>query len=296
MAIIVLDQVHAVEIREDRQAAFLKFFPSQSLGFAMLTEMESFAGIVAAAVLSGVSALYGSHAKDTATLTIVSRTPNATSISIQERRGGSVIKNYDIDMLYRMHVIVVRSDFRQFLHIHPRFDSTTGRFSSALPIDASHTYYVYADTWSTDIGEQVFRFTIPGTKGADDAAVSTAASDLRQAAGPYVVRLETTTLQRGKAQQLPLEILLNGAPAANLHPYLEATAHVVLINVADLTYAHLHPVVNRGEMMMPETSVGATGPHLMLRVPPLPAGIYKLWLQFRGGKKLYVAAYTLAIR
>ncbi len=266
--------------------------------------MESFIRMFAAAILAAVTsasntipgtfALTGGQADVRATLTVQSRSASGVAISIQEHAGGKAVTAYESDMMYRMHLIVVRSDFQQFFHIHPKFDEVSGVFRTTLPIDATHTYYAYADTYPMTLNRQVFRFVLTPTGIAGTPVpISMEASGLNQPAGPYTIHLEKTTLAAmNDLQTLAIDIIRNGKPAADIHPYLGMAGHVVFINVATLAYSHVHPVMNGSDAV----SVGFAGPHLVLRVPPVPAGIYKLWFQFRGGKKLYVGAYTIAVR
>ena len=265
--------------------------------------MESLARMFATALLSavvsasntipGTFALAGAQPGVQAELTVLSRTPHATAVVIREKADGKTVTDYELEMLYRMHLIVVRSDFQQFFHIHPKYDGS-GTFTTTLPIDTTHTYYAYADTYPMGLTQQVFRFTIPPVgASATPVPISTAPSDVNQAAGPYTVRLERTTFRaRDRLQTLSIDILRNGKPATDLHPYLERAGHVVFINVATLAYTHAHPVTNGADAV----SVGFAGPHLVLGFPPTEPGTYKLWFQFRGGKKLYVGAYTIVVR
>jgi hypothetical protein len=266
--------------------------------------MESFIRMFAAAMLSavvsasnvipGTFALAGAQAGVQATLTIQSRGPSATVISIRETANAKPVTDFEIEMLYRLHLIVVRSDFQQFFHIHPKFNENDGSFTTTLPIDAAHTYYAYADTYPMTMTQQVFRFTIPPTgAAATPVPITTAPSGVNQPAGPYTIHLEKTTFRAGDDMQtLNIDILRNGKPATDLHPYLGRAGHVVLINEKTLAYTHVHPVMNGADAV----SVGFAGPHLVLELPPTEAGTYKLWFQFRGGKKLYVGAYTIAVR
>ena len=98
--------------------------------------------------------------------------------------------------------------------------------------------------------------------------------------------LEKTTLAANTPQSLDLTVNENGQPAHDLGSYLGAPAHCVFINTSSLAYVHIHPMVRngntnaKGPMNMNMTGVG---PLMELHVPALPAGTYKLWLQFRGG-------------
>jgi hypothetical protein len=42
---------------------------------------------------------------------------------------------------------------------------------------------------------------------------------------------------------------------------------------------------------------GSAGPHMQMALPALPAGSYKLWLEFRGtGGRLFTAPFTLRVQ
>jgi len=67
----------------------------------------------------------------------------------------------------------------------------------------------------------------------------------------------------------------------------------------------VHPTVKGApEMDMDDASMGSmhmdasavAGPHMVMHVPALGAGTYKLWLQFQGKAGLVVAPFTLAVR
>ena len=119
------------------------------------------------------------------------------------------------------------------------------------------------------------------------------------------MNLSKTTLLAQSAQTVALDITKRGSPATDVQPYLGAAGHAVFINTATLEYVHIHPMLrgakdslNMGSMDMDMDSPQSgpiTGPHLMLHVPALPVGTYKLWFQFRGAGALYVAPFTLAV-
>ena len=42
---------------------------------------------------------------------------------------------------------------------------------------------------------------------------------------------------------------------------------------------------------------GSAGPHMQMALPALPAGYYRLWLEFRGaGGQLFTAPFTLRVQ
>ncbi len=209
--------------------------------------------------------------------------------------GAAPILDYDVDMQHVMHVVVVRDDFATFAHLHPDFDTTTGTFSAKFTKTANHKFYVYADSEPHGIGQQVFRFTIESDGPLANAAPSLAASAPAVAAGPYVVTLERTTIPANAPITLKIAITKDGRPAQGLGTYLGAAAHAVFLSVATLQYVHLHPKVPHAADDMTDMAMGTpAGPLMAMHVPALPAGAYKLWLQFRGADdKLYAAPFTM---
>jgi hypothetical protein len=206
--------------------------------------------------------------------------------------GKTPIRSYDVDMQKLIHLIVVRDDFATFAHVHPPFDGTTGIFSQPFTKEANHRYYVYADTTPHGIGQQVFRFTLESDGPPANQQPSLAVSPARTTVGPYTVTLARTTLTASRPQRLDISVLENGKPASNLHTYLGAAAHAVFINTATLAYVHVHPMVRGATMAM--GMGGPAGPLMQMMIPALPAGVYKLWLQFRGaGNQVYTAPFTL---
>jgi hypothetical protein len=227
---------------------------------------------------------------------------------------------YSVDMTKLLHMIVVRSDFRTFAHIHPTHGSD-GHFHITYRFPGPGVYHVYADTDPTGVGQQVFRFDVDAGRTSGPPPSLGAPNDVAQAY-PYTVRLDRTTLSTAKETLLRAYVTENGAQAKDLHPYLGAPAHAVFLNAADFTYVHVHPLppgaggpmdgmpgmetMPGGESMpgMPGMSMsatpmpdGATLPGVMhFHVAVHEPGRYKLWLQFRGGGSLHVAQFVLLAR
>ncbi len=214
--------------------------------------------------------------------------------------GSSVpIHRFQTEMTKKLHVIIVSDDFKTFLHIHPTL-SPTGHFLITQAFPASGTYYVYADGLPNDLNHQVFRFKLDVGHASQPAPRILPTTGMGVQAGPYEVDLSRVRVQSGRTEMLDLQILENGKPASNLHPYLGASAHAVFLNARDLTYVHVHPM--SADMMtmdmskpMPDIPDSApVSPDMMLHIALREPGTYKLWLQFRGvGDKLYIAEFTI---
>ncbi len=276
--------------------------------------MESFAraglsALVAALALSapltGTFALLGGTAKATAELR-VGADGSQTRLDLIERAVGSArpILVYQADMTKLIHLVIVSDDFTQFMHVHPAFNSRDGHFTIDVPLKSTRRYYVYADTQPKGMTQQVFRFTVGPSSGAVSSQNPTPAmtpSARVQRLGPYTVKLGTTTLPANAAAGVYVTVDKNGRLANDLQTYLGAAAHAVFIDTASLTYVHVHPMLV-GETNMNMGAMndmhgpGKAGPRMMMEVPGLPVGTYKLWLQFRGGRTVQTVPFTIVAR
>lgn len=214
--------------------------------------------------------------------------------------GTTPIRNYDVDMEKLIHLIVVRDDFATFAHLHPDFDATSGTFSQTFTKAPNHRYYVYADTTPHGVGQQVFRFTIESDGPLARSNSAFGPSQPKVVVGPYTAFLGRTTIVPNEAQSLRLTILKNGQPARDLGTYLGAAAHAVFINTSTLDYVHVHPSTSGAAGMataMNMTMSAQAGPIMQLDIPPLRAGTYKLWIEFRGANDaVYTAPFTMLAR
>jgi hypothetical protein len=255
----------------------------------------------------GIFALLGSSAKVVSTARSQPAGATATLLIRQFQPDGKTpILAYDVDMQKPIHLIVVRDDLGEFMHLHPTLERATGTFRQSFSREPGRRYYAYADTTPHGIGQQVFRFTIapdgttPQRQPSPQRLFATP-SPPSVSAGPYAVALARTTLRANAAQPLDLTVLKGGRPASDLVPYLGAAAHAVFIETSTLAYVHIHPTLrgaSAGAMGAMNMDANAqAGPRMTMQVPALPAGSYKLWLQFGGaGGAVYTAPFTILVR
>ncbi len=255
--------------------------------------------------LVGIFALPGAVATTSATLVArpLRNDPLEVRLDIVLRRaaGGSVVRRYDVDMTKLLHLVIVSDDFKTFLHVHPRLQSD-GHFTLAERFPRPALYHAYADTSPHGLGHQVFRFDRSVGGGRLARARELAPTGSRVRTGPYTVVLDRVRLRAGADNRVVVRVLAGATPASDLHPYLGALAHAVLLNGATLSYAHVHPTADMPGMDMPGMDMSAmpalaTGthvdPNMVLHVGVGRPGPYKLWLQFQGGKRIYVAPFVL---
>ena len=211
------------------------------------------------------------------------------------------IKQFQVEMTKKVHVVIVSDDFKTFLHIHPTL-TPSGHFLITQQFPTPGTYFVYADALPNDMNHQVFRFKINVGHPSLPSPRDLPKTGMGVETGPYEVDLSTVRIHSGRMEMVDVQVLENGKPATDLHPYLGAPAHAVFLNANDLSYVHVHPMgadmMNTSMDMskpMPELPENApVSSDMMLHIALREAGTYKLWLQFRGaGDKLYVAAFTI---
>ncbi len=250
---------------------------------------------------SGIFALLGGTPKIASKFWVEPGAASSATLKIQQFQltGGAPILRYDVEMQKLIHLIIVRDDFGTFAHVHPAFSGATGTFSETLTTSPNHRYYAYVDTTPRGIGQQVFRFTLDSTGPLATPRPAPSPPFLPSVvAGPYQVTLDRTQLAANQAQTLALTVFQGRRLAADLRTYLGAAAHAVFINTSTLVYVHVHPMVlgsrdmdTAGSM---ESMSRAAGPRMQMKLPPLPAGTYRLWVQFRGREgEVFIAPFTL---
>jgi hypothetical protein len=211
------------------------------------------------------------------------------------------IKQYQVEMTKKLHMIIVSDDFKTFLHIHPTL-SPTGHFLITQQFPAPGTYFVYADALPNDLNHQVFRFKLDVGHPSAPSSRTLPNTGMGVQTGPYEVDLSTVRIHSGRMEMIDVSILENGVAAKDLHPYLGAPAHAVFLNTKDLSYVHVHPMgadmtnmqmdMSKPMPELPDTA--SVSGDMMLHIALREAGTYKLWLQFRGANdKLYVAEFTI---
>lgn len=255
------------------------------------------------AAQNGIFALLGGTPKIVSKFWAEPGAGSSTTLKIQQFRlnGRMPILDYDVEMQKLIHLIIVRDDFATFAHVHPAFNGATGTFSESFTKSSNHRYYAYADTTPRGIGQQVFRFTIESTGPIATPRAELSASSPTLTVEPYRVTLDRTHLAANQEQTLALTVFQGRRLAADLRTYLGAAAHAVFIDTTTLVYVHVHPVVLGTQDTNMSASMAsmsrAAGPRMQMKLPPLPAGTYRLWVQFRGrDSEIFTAPFTLLVQ
>jgi len=211
------------------------------------------------------------------------------------------LKKYQVEMTKKLHMVIVSDDFKTFLHIHPTL-APDGHFLITQQFPAPGTYLIYADALPDNMNHQVFRFKLDVGHPSPPTPRNILPTGMSAQAGPYEVDLSTVRVHSHRMEMVDVNILENGKPAKDLHPYLGGAAHAVFLNAGDLSYVHVHPMAADQMMMqmdmskpMPELPDNASvSGDMMLHLALWEPGTYRMWLQFRGaGDKLYIAQFTI---
>ena len=267
----------------------------------------------ASTVIQGQNALAGTDTKITGTLTAMpAGQPTDVKIEVRLSQTGQAkpITKYDSDLGKAMHVIAISEDFSVFIHHHvDHVIDGNGQVRIRFPKPA--LYHIYVDAMPHGLGQQVLRFDLPVGDAPAAPPPKLEPGILAAESGPFQVTFDSLDLTAGAPSMLTLHIAENGKPAKDLKPFLGVGAHVVLIAADGLDYVHVHPMAagamgghehetagmaghDMPGMAMPDPAKSAISPDMMLHVAVPKPGLYKLWVQFDGGRTLYTLPFVAA--
>jgi len=168
----------------------------------------------------------------------------------------------------RLHLILVRKDFRVFRHVHPTM-SSTGEWSVDTELPGGD-WRLFADFQPTGEADQVLHRDI---SVAGDSAVPALAQ-------PYQMKLDGELTAGDRGSMLTFTVTQNGKPVT-LQPYLGAFGHLVVLRETDLKYLHVHPAPSAASAPIP----------FHVEVPT--AGSYRLYLDYKVDGVVRTASFTL---
>ncbi|WP_280273669.1 hypothetical protein [Nocardia wallacei] len=180
-----------------------------------------------------------------------------------------------------LHLIVVRSDARQFRHVHPAL-AADGTWSIDWKWAEPGTYRVFTDFSPAGGGDLTLSRTVTVAGPAADQPLPPPARTAD--VDGYRVTLGGDLTTAGSA--LHFTVTRDGKPVTDLQPYLGAYGHLVALRATDLSYLHVHP---QGE-------VGRTpaGPDVAFHAQAPSAGAYRLYLDFQHNGAVHTAEFTTA--
>jgi hypothetical protein len=194
---------------------------------------------------------------------------------------GEAVRDFEPEQGELLHLIVIRSDFTGYQHLHPVL-GRDGTFSVDVKTPRAGRYRAIAD-FVIDGRKYVLGTTLDAAGRAHDEPLPSPA--LQASADGYDVELQRpAVLEAGEEAQLTFRITRDGKPVRDLQPYLGAYGHLVALHAPDLAYSHVHP---DGE----DRTAGAITFDAELHRP----GSYRLFVQFQTGGRVHTAAFTQTV-
>jgi hypothetical protein len=195
---------------------------------------------------------------------------------------GEPVRDFEREQGKLLHLIVVRSDFTGYQHLHPVLGAD-GTFSVPVATPSAGRYRAIAD-FVIDGRKYVVGtdFNVPGAARQTPLP----APALQASVDGYDVELQRpAVLEAGEEAQLTFRMTRRGRPVTDLQPYLGAYGHLVALHAPDLAYSHVHP---NGE----DRSLGAITFDAELDEP----GSYRLFVQFQTNGRVHTAAFTQTVK
>jgi hypothetical protein len=194
---------------------------------------------------------------------------------------GEPVRDFEPEQGKLLHLIVVRSDFTGYQHLHPTL-AADGTFSTTIATPSAGRYRAIAD-FVVDGRKYVVGTDLVAPGKAADAPLPAPA--LIAFADGYEVELQRpAVLEAGREAQLTFRMSRRGRPAGDLEPYLGAYGHLVALHAPDLASSHVHPA---GE----DRSSGVITFDVELEEP----GTYRLFLQFQTRGRVHTVAFTQTV-
>ncbi|MFG2476937.1 hypothetical protein [Streptomyces fagopyri] len=201
--------------------------------------------------------------------------------------GGKPVTGFALDQTERMHFYAIRSDLTGFQHIHPTM-TPDGTWTASLASLTPGAWRTFA-SFTPDSGRGKGRdfvlsrtVTVPGN--ATNAPLPAPATSAE--VDGYTVTVKGEAMA-GMAHPLIVTVSKDGKPVTDLHPYLDAYAHLTAFHEGDQAFAHLHPTTR--------VTGDTGGPDLAFHAELPTSGSWRLFLQFQTGGKLHTAALTLHV-
>ena len=200
-------------------------------------------------------------------------------LAVREPDTNALVRSFTIVHEKTLHLFIVSRDLEYFAHVHPE-QRADGSFHLDHRLPPGE-YMLIADFLPANAATQMIQRAIivapSPRRSASREGGSRPVDDLR-------VSLKAENLVAGKEGRLTFTVndTKTGAPVTDLEPYLGAPAHMLLVR-SDLSDAvHEHP------------EEAATGGPTVSFHPVIPAaGVYKLWIQFQRGGRVFTFPFEL---
>lgn len=248
--------------------------------------------------------------------------PSSWAFGFSDAGTGTPLTRFDLHHERTMHLIVVKRDLSTFAHLHPVLGSD-GRFrlrvnapgedadnrDAAGAVPRPGTYFLFTEVAPSGQSARLSRFTVraEGTERNEPLSPDplTASGEVEKDVAPGGYRVGLRTARGEHHPGMPMLTFTLTVRARNaqggydevrdLEPWLGMTGHAVLVGatgerVADRVFRHLHAGHGHG-------SHAAGGPlsFMAMAAEVPPAGLYRLWCQFKHRGQVLTVPFTLRL-
>lgn len=203
-----------------------------------------------------------------------------------------------------MHLVVVSYDMGYFAHLHPEQDAP-GRYTVTNTFPTAGDYVLYIEFAPVGQPDEIHRFDLP--VGATGSAPAQLTPDLASRSvdgyNAEIALAGAGQVEAGKEAAFTVHLTRGGQPVTDLHAYLGAAAHIVILNERAGGFAHVHAVAGT---QAAQSDTGGTSGIEEMDAPPAQfgpdvtfthtfpaAGLYKMWVQVAHGDNVITIPWVV---
>lgn len=236
-------------------------------------------GMVLKAVQSKNSHEYQVHLS-TSPQIVEAGKPAKLTLVIKERKQ---IVPLDNSHEMSVHLMAVSEDLTWFRHIHPK-EQTDGTYTVTETFAKGGKYLLFIDFKPRGAPQTLNRQEIE-VQGSHIAKNEEVLNKWISKIDGYTVTLKNgIDFRINRTQYLEISIEKDGKKLieSDLHQYLGASAHIVMIGKANKDFLHIHPLSDNRFPIFAQTHIEK-------------AGVYRMWVQFKIDQQVYTADFTVDV-
>lgn len=208
--------------------------------------------------------------------------------------GGKVVSKFEPIHEKLVHLIIVREGLDQFAHLHPVLNDD-GNMTVEYAFPVAGKYHLFAD--HKPAGENqalaIARFEVAGEAAAAEPLVPNVPGKIapgKLASDQIHADIAVTGARAGTETGIAFTLHdAQGAPIADLQPYLGAMGHLVIVSADARDYAHAHPAEGSG------SDAGAAAGRVEFDAHFAKGGIYKGWGQFQRDGRILTVPFVIEV-
>ena len=198
--------------------------------------------------------------------------------------GGAMVKDFEVVHEQKLHLIVVRDGLDQFAHIHPAI-AADGTMTVEYAFPTGGTYWLFADYKPAGKAAATARAEVRVAGDAPPAPALTPNVPGRVEGDGLRADVSVADAKAGSAARIGFTLKdANDKSITDLHPYMGAMGHLVVISADGKEYVHAHPVEEK-----------ATGNTVAFDAHFGKPGVYKGWGQFQRAGKVHAVPFVVNV-